>query len=104
MHELQKHDGVVYPRKDGRILWIRYRNRNGKRCRESTHTEDWHEANRKLRERLHARDGNLLEVGRKGKALDFGEWVDSFLENYSRPPLRANKTHEANMRCATHGN
>jgi Phage integrase SAM-like domain len=28
--------------------------------------------------------------------------VDSFLENYSRPPLRANKTHEGNMRCATH--
>jgi len=102
MHKLQKHDGVVYPRKDGRILWIRYRDRNGKRCRESTHTEDWHEANRKLRERLHARDGNLLEVIRKGEALDFGEWVDSFLENYSRPPLRANKTHEANMRCATH--
>ena len=102
MHKLQKHDGVVYPRKDGRILWIRYRDRNGKRCRESTHTEDWQEANRKLRERLHARDGNLLEVVRKGEALDFGEWVDSFLENYSRPPLRANKTHEANMRCATH--
>src|SRR5271156_1290152 len=101
MRKPQKHDGVVYPRKDGRILWIRYRDRNGKRCRESTHTEDWHEANRKLRERLHARDGNLLEVVRKGEALDFGEWVDSFLENYSRPPLRAHKTHEANMRCAT---
>jgi len=48
MHKPQKHDGVVYPRKDGRILWIRYRDRNGKRCRESTHTEDWQEANRKL--------------------------------------------------------
>src|SRR5271156_1100745 len=102
MRKPQKHDGVVYPRKDGRILWIRYRDRNGKRCRESTHTEDWHEANRKLRERLHARDGNLLEVIRKGEALGFGEWVDSFLENYSKPPLRAPKTHEANMRCATH--
>ena len=86
MRKPQKHDGVVYQRKDGRVLWIRYRDRNGKRCRESTHTEDWQEANRKLRERLHARDGNLLEVVRKGEALDFGEWVDSFLENYSRPP------------------
>ena len=28
--------------------------------------------------------------------------MDSFLENYSKPPLRAQKTHEANMRCATH--
>jgi hypothetical protein len=28
--------------------------------------------------------------------------VGSFLENYSSPPLRAAKTHEANLRCATH--
>jgi hypothetical protein len=83
-------------------LWIRYRDRNGKLCRESTQTEDWQEANRKLRERLQARAGNLLEVIRKGEELGFGEWVDSFLENYSKPPIRAHKTHEANMRCATH--
>ena len=102
MSKPRKQDGVVYSRKDGRILWIRYRDRNGKPCRESTQTEDWQEANRKLRERLQARDGNLLEAIRKGEALDFGEWVDSFLENYSRPPIRAHKTHEANMRCAIH--
>ncbi|MGA8273611.1 MAG: tyrosine-type recombinase/integrase [Candidatus Sulfotelmatobacter sp.] len=102
MSKPQKHDGVVYRRKDGKILWIRYRDRNGKPCRESTHTKDWQEANRKLRERLQARDGNLLEVIRKGEALGFGEWVDSFLENYSKPPIRAPKTHQANMRCATH--
>ena len=102
MSKPRKQDGVVYSRKDGRILWIRYRDRNGKPCRESTQTEDWQEANRKLRERLQARDGNLLEAIRKGEALGFGEWVDSFLENYSRPPIRAHKTHEANMRCAIH--
>lgn len=102
MSKPRKQDGVVYSRKDGRILWIRYRDRNGKPCRESTQTEDWQEANRKLRERLLARDGNLLEAIRKGEALGFGEWVDSFLENYSKPPIRAHKTHEANMRCATH--
>jgi hypothetical protein len=102
MSKPRKQDGVVYSRKDGRILWMRYRDRNGKPCRESTQTEDWQEANRKLRERLQARDGNLLEAIRKGEALDFGEWVDSFLENYSRPPIRADKTHEANMRCAIH--
>jgi integrase len=102
MPKPRKQDGVVYSRKDGKILWIRYRDRNGKPCRESTQTEDWQEANRKLRERLQARDGNLLEVIRKGEALGFGEWVDSFLENYSKPPIRAPKTHEANMRCATH--
>ena len=102
MSKPRKQDGVVYSRKDGRILWIRYRDRNGKPCRESTQTEDWQEANKKLRERLQARDGNLLEAIRKGEALGFGEWVDSFLENYSRPPIRAHKTHEANMRCAIH--
>lgn len=102
MSKQRKQDGVVYSRKDGKVLWIRYRDRSGKYCRESTQTEEWAEANRKLRERLQARDGNLLEVIRKGEALGFGEWVDSFLENYSKPPLRAQKTHEANMRCATH--
>lgn len=102
MSKSRKHDGVVYRRQDGKILWIRYRDRNGKLCRESTQTEDWQAANRKLRERLQARDGNLLEVIRKGEELGFAEWVDSFLENYSRPPIRAHKTHEANMRCATH--
>ncbi|MBZ5667290.1 MAG: tyrosine-type recombinase/integrase, partial [Acidobacteriia bacterium] len=102
MSKQRKQDGVVYSRKDGKVLWIRYRDRSGKYCRESTQTEDWKEANRKLRERLQARDGNLLEVIRKGEALGFGEWVDSFLENYSKPPIRAQKTHEANMRCATH--
>ncbi|MGB7603541.1 MAG: site-specific integrase [Candidatus Sulfotelmatobacter sp.] len=102
MSKQRKQDGVVYSRKDGKVLWIRYRDRSGKYCRESTQTEEWAEANRKLRERLQARDGNLLEVIRKGEALGFGEWVDSFLESYSKPPLRAQKTHEANMRCATH--
>jgi hypothetical protein len=46
--------------------------------------------------------GNLLEAIRKGEALGFEEWVGSFLENYSSPPIRAAKTHEANLRCATH--
>ena len=102
MSKPQKHDGVVYSRNDGKIFWICYRDRTGKRCRESTGTEDWQEANRKLRERLQARDGNLLEVIRKGESLGFEEWVDTFLENYSKPPIRAQKTHEANQRCATH--
>jgi integrase len=102
MSKPRRQDGVVYSRKDGKVLWIRYRDKSGKYCRESAETEDWDEANRKLRERLQARDGNLLEVIRKGESLGFEEWVDSFLENYSRPPLRAQKTHEANTRCANH--
>src|ERR1700722_17718133 len=102
MSKPRRQDGVVYSRNNAKVLWIRYRDKSGKYCRESAETEDWDEANRKLRERLQARDGNLLEVIRKGESLGFEEWVDSFLENYSRPPLRAQKTHEANTRCATH--
>lgn len=102
MSKPRKHDGVVYARKDGKIWWIRYWDRNGKPRRESSHTADWDEANRRLRERLQARDGNLLEVIRKGEALTFEEWVDSFLKNFSKPPMRAAKTHDANIRCANH--
>ena len=97
-----RHDGSIYPRKDGKVLWMVYRDRSGKRIRESTYTEDWQEAQRKLRERLQARDDKILEVVRKGEQLQFGEWVDFFLENYSKPPIRAEKTHEANQRAALH--
>ena len=34
-------------------------------------TEDWNEAKKKLRERLQARDDNLLDVVRKGEILEF---------------------------------
>lgn len=97
-----KHDGSIYPRKDGKALWMVYRDRNGKRIRESTFTEDWQEAQRKLRERLQFRDDRILDVVRKGEQLRFADWVDFFLENYSRPPIRAEKTHEANQRAASH--
>ena len=41
---------------------MRYRDRDGKRRLESTGTEDWHEANRVLRDRLQARDNNSLDI------------------------------------------
>jgi len=53
-------------------------------------------AQRQFRERLRARDNNTLDVVRKGEQLLFGEWADFFLENYSEPPIRARKIHEAN--------
>lgn len=98
----QVHDGVVFRRKESQIWWIRYRDRNGVRRRESTLTEDWNEANKKLRQRLQARDGNILQIVRKGEKLTFGEWADLFLENYSKPPMREPKTHVANQRAANH--
>ena len=55
-----------------------------------------------MRERLQARDNKILDVVRKGEQLRFADWVDLFLENYSRPPIRAEKTHHANERAAHH--
>jgi integrase len=79
-----------------------YRDRNGKRVRESTNTGDWQEAQWKLRERLQARDDKILDVVRKGEQLQFTDWVDFFLENYSKPPIRCEKTHAANERAGRH--
>ena len=94
-----KHDGIIYRRKDSNTWWMRYRDTTGRRRLESTHTKDWQEAQRYLRERLQARDNNMLDALRKGEQLTFGEWADFFLANYSKPPIRAGKTHEANE-CA----
>jgi hypothetical protein len=95
-------DRGVYKRSDGNILWMWYRDRNGERQRESTEAEDWDEAHRKLRQRLEDSDSNTLAVLRKGEQLGFRVWSEFFLENYSRPPIRAGKTHEANMRAVKH--
>jgi integrase len=97
-----EHDGVVYRREGSKFWWICYRDRAGERQRESTFTEDWQEANKMLRTRLEARDGNVLQVVRKGESLSFGEWADFFLENYSKPPVRQPGTHFANLRCVQH--
>ena len=102
MPRARKYDGVVYKRAGTAIWWIRYRDRKGIARRESSQTGDWQEANKKLRERLQARDENLLEIVRRGETLSYGQWADFFLENYSRPPVRAEKTHNANERCTKH--
>ena len=102
MPRTRKYDGIVYRRVGTQIWWIRYRDRKGIARRESSQTADWEEANKKLRERLLARDANLLEVVRKGETLTYGQWADSFLENYSKPPMRAPGTHSANERCIKH--
>jgi integrase len=98
----RKHDGVVFRRNGTQFWWIRYWDRTGKRRDEPTGTADWKEAQKKLRERLQARDDNVLEIVRKGEQLTFKQWAELFLENYSRPPLRAPKTHEANTRAVMH--
>ncbi|MGB2679154.1 MAG: integrase [Candidatus Acidiferrum sp.] len=99
-----RHDGVVFRRRGTNYWWMRYRERDGSLRKESTLTKDWHEAQKKLRERLQARDGNFLNIVRRGENLNFGQWADFFLENYSKPPVRELKTHEANLRAAKHLN
>mgnify|MGYP002381733372 CR=1 FL=1 len=97
-----KHDGGLYRRPESKIWWMQYRDRTGERQRESTGTEDWDEAQRILRERLQARDNNTLPSLRRGREISFADWVDFFLENFSKPPFRAEKTHEANERAVKH--
>ena len=92
-----KHDGVVYKRGDSKIWWMRYRDKTGCRRLETTNTEDWCEAQHRLRDCLEARDNNSLDAVRRGKQTTFSEWVEFFLENYSKPPIRAKATHVANI-------
>jgi integrase len=98
----RKHDGALYRRSGTRFWWMQYRDTAGTRHREPTGTSDWKEAHKKLRDRLQARDDNLLEIVRKGEQLSFKDWADLFLDNYSKPPLRTPKTHEAHVRAITH--
>ena len=97
-----KHEGGLYKREGSKIWWMRYCDKGGVRQRESTLTQDWDEAQKRLRERLQARDNNMLPALRRGQDLTFGEWSDFYLENFSRPPFRAQKTHEVNQRALKH--
>ena len=72
MPRSRKYDGVVYRRKETPFWWIRYRDRSGARRRESTFTQDGQEAQQLLRERLQARDSNVLDVVRRGEKLSLG--------------------------------
>ena len=81
MPKSRKYEGVVYRRKESSIWWIRYRDRNGNRRRESTLTEDWREAQKKLRERLDARDNNVLAMGALNrKASSIGTFTEEIAD------------------------
>jgi len=98
----RKHDGVVYRRSGSQFWWMRYRDNAGRRHEEPTKTTDWKEAQKKLRDRLQARDDKVLEIVHKGEHTTVREWTELFLENYSKPPLRSRKTHEAHGRAVKH--
>jgi integrase len=89
--------GTVYQRTGSALWWVRYRDRAGRIMKESTGTTDREEAERFLRDRLDARDEGKLPVLLASKNLIFDTFADWFLENKSRPPSRAEKTHSANL-------
>src|ERR1039457_5633150 len=90
--------GTVFARRKSAFWWVRYRDAEGHPVRESTGTTDRQEAERFLRERLDARDDGILPTVLTSKNLTFGEWAEWFLENRSKPPFRAEKTHLQNLR------
>src|SRR5215471_10366126 len=100
----RKHDGSLFRKEESKFWWMDYRDRDGKRQRESTNTEDWDEAQKTLRERLQARDSNTLPLLRKGEQITFSQWSEHFLEAFSKPPIRARKTHLSYTRVAKHLN
>ena len=89
--------GTVYQRGDSAFWWMRYRDRQGQLQREPTGTTDKEEAELMLRERLSARDEGRLPVILASKDLTFNQLTDWFLERRSKPPYRAEKTHQANL-------
>jgi len=94
----RKPAGTVFTRKGSVFWWTRYRNHEGQIVKESTGTTDRQEAERFLRERMDARDDGSLRVVLSSKNLTFDDWADWFLENRSKPPFRAEKTHLQNLR------
>lgn len=89
--------GTIFRRKGSAYLWVRYRDRDGQIHKESTGTTDPREAKDFLGERLDARDQGRLHVLLSAKDLTFNNWAEWFLEKRSKPPFRAQKTHEQNL-------
>ena len=90
--------GRIYGRSGSKALWIRYHNRDGRVVKESSGTSDREEAERFLRSRLDARDDGSLSMLLRSKALTFNECADWFLEKRSKPPYRAEKSHQENLK------
>jgi integrase len=100
----RKHDGSLFRKEGSKFWWMDYRDRAGKRQRESTNTDDWEEAQKRLRARLQSRDNNTLPLLRKGEQFTFAQWSMYFLETFAKPPMRARKTHLSYTRAANHLN
>ena len=90
-------NGSLYPRKDSGFWWMSYRDEEGRPQQKSTGTKDRDEAEKVLRKLLVARDEGLLPRATQIGTMTFNEWADWFLENRSKPPTKAEKTHLENL-------
>lgn len=97
-----EHDVSHGPESKSRAGWDTVRRLERIRGQEKLADQRDQEALRKLRLRLDARDQNVLQIVRRGESLFFGQWVDTFMENYSKPTYRTQKTHVANLRAVKH--
>ena len=91
---------IIYQRRKSAFWWIRYRDKEGKLHKESTGTVDQNAAEQILQERLKARDEGRLPILFASRKVIFGAWLDWYLETRSKPPFRAQKTHEQNLNAA----
>jgi len=66
-----KTNGAVYKQAKSQYWWVMYRDREGRRVRESTRSTDREAAERFLRDRLDARHSGQLEVILSGRKLPF---------------------------------
>ena len=105
MSRPMNNDGRLFRKEESKFWRMDYRDRDGKRQRESTNREDWEESQKELlRGRLQARDSNTLAMLRKGEQLTFAQWAEHFLEAFSKPPIWTQKAHLSYARVAEHLN
>ena len=99
-----KHDGAIYPRKDRQgLVDASIVTGTESAIRESTNTDDWQEAQRKLRERLQARDDKHPRGRPERRATTISRIGRTFFWR-TIPSHRSaqQKTHEANERAVKH--
>ena len=98
-----KHDGVVYRRGDSKVWWMRYRDSLGQPpLGINQHRRLAGGATRTARAASRQRRSTRWRSSERASNLRFREWAEFFMENYSKPPIRAAKTHEANERAMKH--
>lgn len=82
----------LYRRKDSAYWWMAF-TVNGKTYRSSTGEGKKRKAEKKMEQRMEEVRKGFYPAMHDARTLTFDEWTKTFLEMYSRPPFRAEKTH-----------